>query len=83
MDGVSHQNLLEALENLAPLEFEAVKMMRECKATGVKPTNRAAVVNALRQLREYENKCERVAGKLDGLKPIPTTDEAFVWAFPL
>ncbi len=80
--GISHENLLTCLEQLEPVELEAVKLLRDFKATGVRPESTQAVT-ALRQLSDYEKICYEVRQNFSRLHPIPSNDEAFIWAFPL
>jgi len=82
MNGISHHSLLAALAQLEPLQLLAVELLRQ-QAGSTQPVDKTAALQALRQLRDYEEQCGGISGQLEKLTPVPTQEEELVWTFPL
>lgn len=80
---VRHEDLVEVLAGLPPLELVGVMLLRQYRATGALPRDTPQLGAATRQLRDYTRACEQAAEQLAKLGPVAANDAALVEAYPL
>lgn len=80
--GMTHQQLLDCMLALEPLEIKAVTLHRDYKAAGTMPS-KDELGAAVRQLQTYGERCRDLSRKVQQLPAVPALDTELVKDFPL
>ena len=80
---VRHEDLVDVLSALPPLELAGVVLLREYRATGALTRDTPGLGEATRQLIDYTKTCERTADALGKLGPVTANDADLVEEYPL
>lgn len=75
--------LLDVLMGLEPKALVAVNLLRDYRESGEMPTDGETLSHATRELIAYTGACEKMAGQLVTLQPVPAADPALVEEYPL